>query len=86
MATQIETAKTQRRQLVRRDTQHISRGGGLIGVDDLLRLARAEGPSDQELLGPRSERAGAAVAKETAADDSPVRGHAEAGELPHGQK
>ncbi len=51
MAAQIETAKTQRRQPVRRETHHLLRRGGLMGVEDLLRLARAEGLSDQEILG-----------------------------------
>jgi hypothetical protein len=50
MAAQIETAKTQRRQLVWCDRHPVLRRGGLIRVDDPLRLARAEGLSDQEIL------------------------------------
>jgi hypothetical protein len=50
MATKIEATKRQQRQLVRRETYHVLRRGGLIGVEELMLLARAEGLSDQEIL------------------------------------
>lgn len=46
----IDTTKTTRRQLVRRETFHVLRRGGLIGVEDLVLLAHAEGLSDHEIL------------------------------------
>jgi hypothetical protein len=50
MATEFEATRSQQRQLVRREIHHVLRRGGLIGVEELLLLARAEGLSGQEIL------------------------------------
>ncbi|MDQ6790310.1 MAG: hypothetical protein M3075_06630 [Candidatus Dormibacteraeota bacterium] len=49
-APEIETAKLGRRQVVRRETHHVLRRGGLIGAEQMMLLARAEGLSDQDIL------------------------------------
>ena len=49
-AAEIETAKLGRRQVVRRETYHVLRRGGLIGAEQMMLLARAEGLSDQDIL------------------------------------
>jgi hypothetical protein len=49
-AAEIEAAKLGRRQVVRRETHHVLRRGGLIGAEQMMLLARAEGLSDQDNL------------------------------------
>ncbi len=49
-AAEMEAANQRRRQVVRRETFHVLRRGGLIGAEDLIVLARAEGLSNQEIL------------------------------------
>jgi hypothetical protein len=49
-AAEIETAKLRRRQVFRRETYHVLRRGGLIGAEQMMLLARAEGLSDQDIL------------------------------------
>ncbi len=47
---EIEAAKLGRRQVVRMETYHVLRRGGLIGAEQMMLLARAEGLSDQDIL------------------------------------
>ena len=49
-AAEIEAAKLGRRQVVRMETHHVLRRGGLIGAEQMMLLARAEGLSDQDIL------------------------------------
>jgi hypothetical protein len=50
MAAEIEAANPRPRQVVRMEIFHVLRRGGLIGAEDLIMLARAEGLSNQEIL------------------------------------
>jgi hypothetical protein len=49
MATEMEAARLQRRQVVRRETYHVLSRGGLIGAEELTLLGRAEGLSDHDI-------------------------------------